>query len=340
MTAVSISTDDSLRVMQHTHSDPKPLNVENVVTFLADQANSRSADCAKDLMLAQIKPDSMFMAGIGIQSLGYTFLLLQMYSELEVELMKNSTDQMALTTEMYKNMAKLEEKMAEDIKNSGFAKGLSQIAGAFASLGAAAYTMKQKNDILDERNKKIADHEQKYSITGTPVGPTDTAKAVGVMGETPASIKPSAPKSEPYYEMPPHKTPKAVPSDEKVHASGNTGDISADDAKKAAAAEAKKEEAAARKEIEDDFRSKLNEAGSLASLIGKSIDQTLQGIGTVVASGYDADRQVQEGLKHLVQMLIGNADGQKSRLQQQYEEAAKKMDEAIQAYNAAMNASH
>ena len=316
-----------------SNNDPKHLNVENVVTFLADQTNSRSADRAKDLMLAQMKPDSMFMAGIGIQSLGYTFLLLQMYSELEVELMKNSTDQMALTTEMYKNMAKLEEKMAEDIKNSGFAKGLSQIAGAFANLGAAAYTLNEKSKLSNEFQK----NENQIEVTLKKVK-DDRAAAKGALNAPAANSSPAQGES-----IQAHGELNAPAPEKKLtqkEARALRHQKRQEEKEKYEVKEQEKKDAADKKERTDAHHREMESAGSLATLLGRSLDQALQGTGAIIAAGYDADKQAQEGLKHLVQMLIGNADGQKSRLQQQYEEAAKKMDEAIQAYNAAMNASH
>lgn len=307
-----------------SNNDLKPLNVENAITFLADQTNSRSADHAKELMLSQIQPNSMFMPGIGIQSLAYTFLLLQMYSELETELMKRSTDQMLLTNEMYKNMANLEMKMAEDIKASGFAKGISQIAGAFANLGAAAYTLNEKRKISKEFEK----NEKHIEIAAKK----DAAKDAG-RAQASGSIE--------------NPTPPSPQAQGSGTASGEitapVADKPLSQKEKQALKHQKRQEALQekqKKERENAYHKQMESAGSLTLLLGKSLDQILQGTGTIVASCYDAHKQEQEGLKHLVQMLIGGSDTQKSRLQQQYEEAAKKMEDSIQAYNAAMNASH
>ena len=286
-------------------------------SYFCPAPNSRSGDHAKELMLAQMKPDSMFMAGIGIQSLGYTFLLLQMYSELEVELMKNSSEQAALTSDMYKKMSQLEMKMADDIKSSGFAKGLSQITGAFANLGAAAYTFNEKRKMANEFQK----NESKIEITAKKAKTNESAQASGSL-----NAEPSAPDNA-----------RAQASDD---VSAPAPEREQTRKEKQALKRQERKDALDKKEREDKFHKDMEAAGSLASLLGRSLDQVIQGTGTIIASGYDADKQAQEGLKHLVQMIMGNADTQKSRLQQQYEEAAKKMEDAIQAYNAAMNASH
>ena len=81
-----ISNNSPLLANATSYNTSKPsskeVDVLKAVTFLADHIGSDSAQHVKDVLQDQLNQNPLFMAGIGIKSLGYTFLLLQMYSQL------------------------------------------------------------------------------------------------------------------------------------------------------------------------------------------------------------------------------------------------------------------
>jgi hypothetical protein len=288
------------------------------VESLAAHIGTQSADRAREELLSQMNQDPMFMAGVGIKSLGYTFLLLQTFSELEIELLKSSNKQMALTSQMYEKLKEAEFRIADDIWKSGLAKGVSQMAGGVVSLGMSALGARASNKI---NNKKTTE------LTATPVAPNPSATANGINAP-----QPPASAAAPAAAQPPASAAAPAAAQPTASAEGTLNPAPATDRGST--------ERAHTKDLDLERQKKLESTGSFYQILGSTSNAIINGGGQIAGAWYDAEQKKEEGLKQLIQMVIGNSDAQKQKLQQMYEEAAKKMEEAIQAYNSAMNASH
>lgn len=250
-------------------------------------------------LVSEVMHDTFFSPGVGIKALGYTFLLLKTFTELEVDLMKFSNEQMALTTSMYSQMAKAEERSADDIWKKGLAQGISQIAAGASTLAIHAKGAYEQNKAMQTNPAKI----KAEPVNGA------SAQAQGSVARPSAEPAPAI-AGTPAAQARGQATPKP--------ASQDTPDI---DAGKEA-------------------RNKATSIGERYQVLGRAVHDIISGAGNIAAHYYEAEAKREEGFKHLIQAVIDNANTNKQRLQQQYEESARKLEQAIEMYNAALQASH
>ena len=323
----NISIDDS-NIYNASSPAPKAVDGKAFVSFLADELASQpgsfsaeSAESARDVLTKQMNQDPMFMAGTGLKGLGYTFLLLQTFAELEMDMIKNANKQSALTSQMYEKLSEAEFRIADDIWKSGLAKGISQIAGGATQLGFAGLSAFKQNRALKETTATVnANPTNSQANSSSNLSATEGRAAV--QGNvTPSNLPVNPPANA-----------------QASNASASAGAAGAQSPPPSANTNAN--HAPTNKRLSKAKQRELANIKEDWGMYGRTANEFIIGGGSIASAYYDADGKKEEGLKHLIQMVINNADTQKQRLQQQYDEASKKMEEAIQAYNAAAQASH
>jgi hypothetical protein len=163
-----------------TYNVSSPKQKDDKMEFLSQLANndgSQGAQVAKSVLMN----DPMFMAGTGIRSLGYIFLLFQIFSNLEIRLLESGVEQAKVSNAMYHQLKEIEFAIAKDVWLSGLAKGISQITGAVAQLGISAYSAKAQRSALNKNE---------VTVTGTPKRPNSpTNRQPSVNDDSSASVQ-------------------------------------------------------------------------------------------------------------------------------------------------------